>query len=330
MNKKERLMAVLNHEIPDHVPVSFWFHFDGEKGRGEKCVQAHLDYCRACDVDFLKIMCDQLIYPLRVNIDKPEDWFNVRPLPSDDPFFTGAVERCRAISSALRDECYTYYTFFSIMNAIRERDVFTPRCAAGRTNMQIVQEHFRLCPEGIRHALNVIAEDHVRLGERILGETGCLGIYQSLQGAEVGWLAPGEYAGIVRPIELRMLDRLNEMSPYNMLHLCSWSGERNDLSCWKGYPCPVKNWGTAVDQMSMKEGLSFFGPDDILLGGLDNRRGSPLVSGTREEVRAAVLRVLEEMKGVPFILGADCTIPNTTDLERVRWVVETVRREPGA
>ena len=42
MTKKERLMAVLNHQQPDHIPVGFWFHFPGEDGIGEKCVKAHL------------------------------------------------------------------------------------------------------------------------------------------------------------------------------------------------------------------------------------------------------------------------------------------------
>ena len=54
MTKKERLMAVLNHQQPDHIPVGFWFHFPGEDGIGEKCVKAHLDYYRETDIDFVK------------------------------------------------------------------------------------------------------------------------------------------------------------------------------------------------------------------------------------------------------------------------------------
>lgn len=37
--------------------------------------------------------------------------------------------------------------------------------------------------------------------------------------------------------------------------------------------------------------------------------------------------VLAHMGDTPFILGADCTVPNTIDLDHIRWVIEAL--EPG-
>lgn len=325
MDKRERLMAVLHHQQPDHMPAGFWYHFGGENGRGRQCVQAHLDYYRDVDIDFIKIMSDSLGYPLRVEIDRAEDWLKVQPLPDDDPFFTLTVQRCREISRAVADECYTFYNFFSPVNIVRERDVFTPGALGEGSRMDAVARHLRERPDAVRHAMEVIAKDHLRLAERVLTEGGCLGIYQSLQGAEKGWLTAEEYAAVARPADLLLIDGLNRLSPYNILHLCSWAGDPNHLEYWQDYPSAVKNWGTGVEKMPLPAGKAFFGENTVLLGGLDNRAGHPLVSGTREEIHRAVEDLLAAMDGTPFILGADCTVPATIDHAHIRWALEALR-----
>ena len=219
MDKKERLMAVLNHQKPDRIPASFWFHFDGEKGRGEACVQAHLDYYRAANPDFIKIMSDGLGYPLSVTIGRAEDWYKVAPLPDDDPFFTETVARCAAINQAVGEECYTFYNFFSPYNIIREREVFTSAYQNSNRN-ETVKTHMQENPDAVRHAMCVIAGDLARLAERVVHEGGCLGIYQSLQGAEIGHLSESMHADVVRPADLQLIRAINEISPYNILHLC--------------------------------------------------------------------------------------------------------------
>lgn len=326
MDKKERLMAVLNHQKPDRIPASFWFHFDGEKGRGEACVQAHLDYYHAANPDFIKIMSDGLGYPLSVTIGRAEDWYKVAPLPDDDPFFTETVARCAAINQAVGEECYTFYNFFSPYNIIREREVFTSAYQNSNRN-ETVKTHMQENPDAVRHAMCVIAGDLARLAERVVHEGGCLGIYQSLQGAEIGHLSESMHADVVRPADLQLIRAINEISPYNILHLCSWAGFPNHLAYWKDYPGRVVNWGTGVENLSLAEGRSLFGPDRVILGGLDNRRGKPLYSGTREELKAAVRAAVEQMAGEPFILGADCTVPNDIDLERIGWVLEALEEE---
>ena len=58
MNKRERVIAAMNGKEVDHVPAGFWFHFNGGDAAGDACVQAHLNYYRETDLDFVKIMCD--------------------------------------------------------------------------------------------------------------------------------------------------------------------------------------------------------------------------------------------------------------------------------
>ncbi len=88
MDKRTRVLAAMNGEKVDHVPVGFWFHFGGDEAIGEACVNAHLKYYRETDLDFVKIMCDGYFpFPLPL-IRKAEDWNRVKPLEADDPFIT--------------------------------------------------------------------------------------------------------------------------------------------------------------------------------------------------------------------------------------------------
>ncbi len=324
MNKRERVLAVLAGKIADRVPASFWFHFGGEQSRGETCVQAHLAYYRNNDLDFVKIMSDGLNYPLNVTITCAEDWFKVAPLPHDDPFFTESVKRCRRINDELAGECCTFYNMFSPFNVVRERDVFTPEALAGRSWDATVMAHLHENEAALMHALNVIGDDLAYLSGLVILEGGCDGIYQSVQGAERGRMSAEEYARIITPSEIKIIDAANSVSPNNILHMCSWAGHANHLSYWKDYPTRVKNWGVGIEGVSLTEGRSLFA-GSILLGGMDNRKDHPLYRGTKEEVQAAVRAVLKEMKGVPFILGADCTVPADIDQQHIRWVMDALK-----
>ena len=85
------------------------------------------------------------------------------------------------------------------------------------------------------------------------------------------------------------------------------------------------NWAVYVEELSVKEGKKFFG-GRCVLGGFDNRPESVLCSGTREEVEAFTRKWLEENNENGMMIGADCTLPRGIDLDRISWVVETVKK----
>jgi uroporphyrinogen decarboxylase len=55
------------------------------------------------------------------------------------------------------------------------------------------------------------------------------------------------------------------------------------------------------------------------MGGLD-RKGT-ITNGTPEQIRQAVLEVIEQAPE-RFILGADCTIPSSTPWENLRIAIQ--------
>ena len=140
----------------------------------------------------------------------------------------------------------------------------------------------------------------------------------------------GEYAEMILPGDLYVLEHANRFSSYNILHCCSWAGDRNQLELWKDYPVKCVNWGVYVEQMPLADGRFFFG-DKACLGGFESlhREGMThkglLHNGTETEIREFTRELILTFGKRGLLLGADCTVNSAIDHDRIRWVVETAR-----
>jgi uroporphyrinogen decarboxylase len=59
------------------------------------------------------------------------------------------------------------------------------------------------------------------------------------------------------------------------------------------------------------------------MGGLD--RHGIIASGNRQEIEKAVQKALEEAP-IPFVLGADCTLPSDIKWENIRIAIDAAHR----
>lgn len=317
MNKRERVLAAMNLQPVDRPPVGFWFHFQAEQGVGEACVQAHLDYYNHIDVDMVKIMCDSYFdypNPVAKAVKEPKDWYAMKPLGKDSPFIREQVERARAVKAGLKDDMVVIYNVFAPFSLIRFG-----------VGDDLVMDHLRREPEAIAYALDVIAEDCCTLSELLITDAGIDGIYYCVQGGEKNRFTPEEYRRLITPTDKRVLEHANRFSETNVLHCCGWAGIPNHLEVWQDYPAKAVNWACFVENMNLVEGMKFFG-GRCVLGGFDNRPQGVLYSGTREEVEAETARLIQRAGKTGVILGADCTLPATVDVNRFSWVVEAASR----
>ena len=317
MNKRERVLAAMNLQPVDRPPVGFWFHFQAEQGVGEACVQAHLDYYNHIDVDMVKIMCDSYFdypNPVAKAVKEPKDWYAMKPLGKDSPFIREQVERARAVKAGLKDDMVVIYNVFAPFSLIRFG-----------VGDDLVMDHLRREPEAIAYALDVIAEDCCTLSELMITDAGIDGIYYCVQGGEKNRFTPEEYRRLITPTDKRVLEHANRFSETNVLHCCGWAGIPNHLEVWQDYPAKAVNWACFVENMNLVEGMKFFG-GRCVLGGFDNRPQGVLYSGTREEVEAETARLIQRAGKTGVILGADCTLPATVDVNRFSWVVEAASR----
>lgn len=316
MNKRERVLAAMNLEKVDRPPVGFWFHFQEGQIAGDACVQAHLNYYNRIDVDMVKIMCDSYFdypNPVAKAVKEPKDWYAMKPLGADSPFIREQVERARAIKAGLKDEMVVIYNVFAPFSLIRFG-----------VGDELVMKHLKEDPAAIQYALDVIAEDVCTLGELLITDAGIDGAYYCVQGGEKNRFTPEEYRSLITPSDLKPLKHINKFSQTNVLHCCGWAGIPNNVEIWQDYPAKTVNWACFIENMSLSEGRKFFG-GKCVLGGFDNRPQGVLYSGTQEEVTAEANRIIADSGKTGVILGADCTLPATIDVERFGWVVNAAR-----
>ncbi len=323
MDKRTRVLSAMEGKEVDHVPAGFWFHFQGEEASGEACVQAHLNYYKETDLDFVKIMCDSYFpFPLP-KIACAKDWGKVEPLDADHPFIRGQVERAKSIVKAIGSERCVFYNVFAPFSSLR----------FGADSLGVkdadVMAHIREDRHALMHALDAIAETNALLAQRLITEAGCDGVYYCVQGGERDRFSPKEYREMIAPSDLYVLEHANRFSENNILHMCGWAGNGNQLELWKDYPAKVMNWAVFVEGVSLEEGRPYFGGKTVL-GGFETHwdgtvREGIIYNGTKEELQEYTRQLIKSFGKRGLMLGGDCTIDASIDLERIRWILEAAR-----
>ncbi len=311
MTKKERVLNAFHNQPVDKIPMGFWYHFSPDDDFGQETVNAHLNWYREYDLDFIKVMCDGYFNypnPFIQTVKSVEDWFNITPMGENHPWITKQVERAKGVVEGVNGECCVFYNVFNPMSLMRFG-----------TSEELLMDHLRENPAAVCHAFEVIGQDIKAMVRRLITEAGCTGIYYCVQNAEKFRFTVNEYKNLVRPAELDILNYANTLSENNILHCCGWAGDENRYEVWQDYPARAINWAVYVENMTLPEGKKFFG-DSCVLGGFDNRPTGVLCSGTREEVEQETERLVKEAGTRGVILGADCTLPGDMDFERLKWV----------
>lgn len=316
MDKRERVLACMNHLTVDRPPVGFWFHFSDEQKMGAACVQAHLDYYNHVDVDLAKIMCDGYFdypNPLAQSVQKASDWYHLKPLGKNHPFLREQVDRAKAVKDGLKDDMCVFYNVFAPFSSIRYG-----------TSDELVMAHLSEDPQAVAYALGIIAEDNSTLCELLMTEAGCDGIYYCVQGGEKDRMTGETYRAYITPSDKAVLSHANKFSPYNILHCCGWAGIPNRLENWQDYPAKVINWAVFIEEMDLVRGRAFFGGKTVL-GGCDNRKTGVLYTGSKAEVQSFVRKLVSSFdQDTGYMIGADCTLPADIDKKRIQWVIEAV------
>ena len=315
MTKRERVIRAMQNQPVDRPPVGFWFHFSKEDSLGQRCVDAHLRYYNNVDVDIAKLMCDGYFdypNPVAKAVKEPGDWYAMKPLGPDSEFIRGQVERAKAVKAGLKSDCLVLYNVFAPFSSIRFG-----------TSDELVMRHLREDPKAIEYALDVIAQDNALLCEKLITEAGIDGVYYCVQGGEKDRFTPDEYRRYITPSDLKVLEHANRFSGYNVLHCCGWAGIPNKLEVWRDYPAAAINWACFIENMGLSEGKEFFG-GKCVLGGFDNRATGLMYNGTREEIQEFTRELVQRSGSTGVMLGADCTLPATVDVNHIQWVVDAV------
>ncbi len=317
MTKKERVTAAFQGKEVDHVPVCMWQHVPPTFwGDDDRFAAEQARFFKSTDVDFMKLSGDKFFgwpAPVLRGISKAEELYKVEPLGNRHPFIRSQIERTKKVVAALNGECATLYLVFVPLSCIR--------LAIGYPMMmQLIRED----PEAMKHACAAVAEDQKALVRGLIEEAGVDGIFYSVQNGEENRFTAEEYRDWVTPSDKAVLDYANSLSDMNAIHFCAWEEIPNRLSVWQDYKAPVISWSRYMDIMDIGEAKKHFG--STVWGGFDNRPGTLLYTGTRQEIEQEVRSLISQGGRTGYILGADCSLHNELDPERIRWAADEAHR----
>lgn len=327
MNKRELVLKAIRGEEVPRVPVGFWFHFVTleEKGQGlnnpaiyQKSLQGHQRYVEEGRPDFVKIMSDGFFkYPSHIlpeRVASVRDLGELQSIGSDHPWIEQQISIVRDILDSFPEELASFYNIFAPVSYLK-RWFRTDSSRGDREIADFLEEN----PEALKEVLDVIAADIAILVERLLEETDLDGIYLSTQAIQDERVDAETYRTYIEPSTLTVLEAANRAGGQNILHICGFEGASNDLRLFTHYPAQVFNWATHHEKVSLAEGRDLF-QGRTVLGGFENTKSALLNTGSQPELQEETQKLIEEAGSQHLILGADCTVPDDFELERLDWI----------
>ena len=330
MDRKQLMDAFFANERPAYAPVGFWHHFvsfhDHYGYRDPAVYDAVLTgqkkFIDEVQPDFLKIMSDGFFgHPAvcRKTIRTVDDLAEIKAVGPDHEWITRQVEYVREICDYAGDGMYKLYNVFSPLQYIRLRFEEFDEDFKKFTGL------FKSDIDVMAHAAGEIAKDVNALVDRLFEETGLDGVYYSVQCVQDKWTFNRErHDAVVRPLDLQVLNNIDQHSKKNMLHICGYFGYTNDLTWYRDYPVQAFNWAVYSENVSVAEGKKLLGGKPVLAG-FDNRPNTLLYTGSDEDVRREVCRILDEAGTEGVGIGADCTIGDDVPVSRLSFIRDVSR-----
>ena len=326
----ERVMAVMNREVPDRVPWSIWGHFPAvnwlngyswelSTRNGDESARAHMALLRELDykMDLLKVTPyyrfmamqwgsrfnftdnNEDAPTLEVTVKNTSDWEKLWVLDPKKELreFVRANE---VLSRDLRTMPYIYTIPSPIIQAMN--GISTPEQV-----MKDMQEN----PGALKEGLDTITQSTIEFAKACV-DAGASGMFFGIGGGGRIWREftldqLDEYA---LGYDKQVLEAVD--APIKMMHICS-TPEGNaqdkglmDKGWFKKYPVDAINWDSS-HYTPMGEGKKMYGDKFCIVGGLN--RATTLRKGTPKDVEKEVKQVIEEAgEGGGFMLGPGCTV----------------------
>lgn len=318
MIKKERVERVFNGESLDSVPSCFSLHFPANEKFGDAAVAAHLKFFKDSDADIIKIM-NENAFPSNPGVYSASDYKRIRVEGRDSDFVQREVELVKRILDKADKDAYPICTIQGAVASLGHS--MRPQYMPLDEIRSLEAKFYRDNPAAVKEALDKISDSLCYLVEEVV-KAGCKGIFYAVLGGEKSLWTREESEDVEAPYDIKVLKAAREAGAKNILHLCKKDLDIERFTSYAPYIDSV-NWGVYENNISLEEGVKLF-PGKVILGGLEHR-GGLLETGTVEEIQNEVRSIKSRMHGVPFILGADCTLSTDQDRSKIKAAVLAAR-----
>jgi uroporphyrinogen decarboxylase len=324
----DRVLAVMQHKVPDRVPWALWGHFPAckflsgyswEKAQrdGEEAAKAHMALIRELDynMDLVKITPYYRFMAMQwgskfefinneeeaatkeVVVKKTADWEKLWVL--DPKKELREFVRCNEILARdLRRVPFIYTIPSPIIQAMN--GVSTPD--------QVLKD-MKQNPDALKQGLETITQTTIDFTKACI-DAGAAGIFFGIGGGGRIWKAldKTQLENYALGYDKKVLDAVK--CPIKFMHICSTNeGDPEKLfeeGWFKKYPVDSLNWASH-SWTPIKKGKELYGDKFCICGGLDH--ANVLRKGTPNQVEEATKKVIEDCAdGGNFMLGPGCTV----------------------
>jgi uroporphyrinogen decarboxylase len=305
LNKIERVTRALEGEEVDRPPFSFWYHFGLQHMAGRKHAETEIDFYRAYDLDFVKVMND---YPFPFPqdceaIETEDDWKKIEPVEASDRCWSEQLTALAIINEEIGREALFIETIFSPWT--------TARRMARADSFAKARER---CPGALLAAMDAISTSLASYAREAVAR-GAAGIFLSLGAATDAVMSAEEYAIWGRPFDLKILEAVRE-APFNVLHI---HGKRIHFDSLLDYPVSAINWSHMTTAPTLEDGRARWGK--TVMGGIDETAAAHL---SATELRKQVSDALAHVGPRGLIVTPGCSVPTDTSERNLRAIKSAI------
>lgn len=318
MTKRERVERVFSGEALGSVPSCFSLHFTESEKYGDEAVKAHLKFFKDTDTDIIKIM-NENAFPSNPNVFEAEDYKRIKVQGRNSDFVQKEVELVKRILDKADPDAYPICTIQGAVASLGHsmRPQYIPLSEIRALETRFYRENSSV----VKDALDKISDSLCYLVEEVV-KAGCKGIFYAVLGGEKNLWTKEESEDVEMPYDIKVLKAAREAGAKSILHLCKKDLDIDRFVPYSPYVDAV-NWGVYENDISLEEGVRLF-PGKVILGGLEHR-GGLLEKGSIEEIDEEVKSLKRRMSGIPYILGADCTLSTDQDRSKIKAAVIAAR-----
>ena len=303
LSKIERMHAVFSGDDVDRPPFSLWYHFGLQYAPGEVHARAQLDFYRAYNLDWMKVMSDYS-YPFPEGVSyftSRDDLLKLDRFKIEKSPYREQLHAIEIISKELHGETVCLDTVFNPWNIIR-------RSFLKDKMKQFMQEE----PEALHYALDVVTDNMITYCREII-KRGADGVFISVP-ASSEYVTYEEFTTFMIPYDLKLFRAIRSFTPIIVAHI---HGENLFFKDVLTYPTDGINWADRAAGPSLVEARALY--DGVVMGGIDHTRFNSTHLPTLHEQIKDALTVGGTRK---FILAPGGSIPTDSFPEVIRGVCQ--------
>lgn len=302
VSRRDIMKQVLEGKtFENYVPAVFFMHFPARVGRD--AIYYHVRHLNRTGCDLLKIQFEQ--HQPNIKIETVSDWQKIQPLPRD--FYAPTLEVVKEVFDIVGEEAMVLPTVYSAFQTLRMQ-----------IGIPAVIKWAKESPDEMLRALRIYNEALLNF-VRDCKALGIDGFFMPTQGGEnIYNEVPNFFERFVSPFDMELMKECTTGTHCNILHICDWEGPYDSLDRFLNYPGEIVNTPNVVAGKAYTSQDAAKQFNRIILGGLE--RKGVINKGTPEEVTAEVEKLLQS-RPEHYILGAECTIDNKTNIENIRAAI---------